>query len=1443
MRTGLRTTLIVIAVLAALVFLLVATPIGWRLATGLLEGAASDATGLEVVIGSLNGNLLRNATLEDVRLAVPDGPPVFTAREIETRYSLGSLLRGKIVVPELRVLDAELFFVIGADGEVVGWSELLGPGDEPHESPDAPPDTRAEPLVVDVAFELVNWHVVVADSTAGYALDVAGLDLSGRGGPEVFEAAVRGSLHFDARGLEGSIEGGFEANVSRGGETVAIEPLTVDTNLGDLVVRGRLEGVGGEGSEETGEELLLSVETTATLDLTEAAAVTGISGLSGTAEIVVSGEGPVAAPSYEGEIRSEGLSFSGVDAVDLRVSLAGDTRRLEIESLSADVLGAPLDASGTLVFPQSAEAGGSGSRGSFAALVAAAGLDLSRVASLAPEEPADIGGLLDLTLDLSSNTFSLTDLNGNLHGGVDGLRIGEVRVGAVSLVGEVEDGLLTVEGDCCTTEFGAEAELLTDGVGPIDFYVDADDLSVPGATFGLPDLRGSGAAIGTVAAATGSISVYVVSQDLRVGDFDAGPVAVDAEGSDGTYRATFSALGGALQGTATVEDMERYALTADLIDLDLATIVTDSLADAMDLGGTVSAGVTAEGVIGGRYAIEAVVTDLLVEARGQSLELEAPFAVEAGPDSIALTDVSIDGTMGSFTAAGGFDYEETVDLVARFEAVDLEALAALLPEPPAVTPRGIIDGRFSLRGKVDDPVFQADVDLRQLSVRGIELSAVTLEAESDRSDLTFTLLGDGPTSGTIAMYGSVPIVPDSLTFLAIDPTREFGVSITCDDLVIDAGDEFLPGVRGRKRISATGSALLVGRSDSLSSVYGRGSFDSAELAFDPVEFKLVSPVNFDLAGGAVEIDTLRVDIRKRRVLGSPEGGRISVSAVLGYGSESQLDVSASNVDVGHLVRAFARELGPVLRGSLSLDASFAGELGDLAGDFAWVVEEPLVYGVGLSRLGGRGSLGDGEIRVEGAEIVAGSGRIALSGTVALPAEGRPRTPAGVVSRSDAPADEPVLDLRVTSDSFKLGDLQNLPPEIDRLEGDLDVDLAITGPASAPSVDGTLALTGGRLEGFDLVEPVTDIELEITAADRAFAVSKGSARMGSGGFGVTGFAELGGDERPTAFQLEADIDSPRIAVRGMFDSRMRGDISWVGSTDSSRLSGNVAIERMEISYSFGLADMLGQRSAVIVIEETETPAANVQLDFDAGIEDRVEIDNRSAKLTLRGSVHVGGTLAQPQPSGGVYSEEGSFKYMDHEFTLDRLNVSYMDPRRSDPYLDLFGTVEVEDRAETKYDVTLEFRDYVMDGTPKLESVPHLTAPDIVALLTFGDTFGTLFETGDLAGASSDAFGDVVRRTFTASVFGIAESALERTFHLDRVKFDDDAINQDGIMESDVTLGKKIGDDFRVDYTMAVGSLGMQRIELSARLTERLWLTTRADPTGNNAVELRFRPTFR
>ncbi len=1445
MRTGLRVTIIavgIVGLLAALVFVLVATPVGWGLASGLVEDAASDATGLDLAIGALRGNLLSNATLDDLTLAAPDGSPVFTASKIEMHYSLLELLGRRLDVPTLRVEDAELLIVRGRDGKFVGWSALGADPDTTDE------DEPGEPWTIDAAVELSNWHVVFADSATGTSIDVTGLDLEATGGPDDFEGAVTGSIRVDHGSLVAPLLGDLSAALEGDGERFAATSLMVRTNVGEIEGDGELVLPAAEDAPPR-----LDARANASLDLTAAAALAGIEDLSGDLPVSGSLAGPVDALAYRGEVRAGSIDAVGIDVEDLAAMLAGDLDALEIESLSAAVLGAAVEASGVYEFPAGeADAG-------FTARARIEGLDLARFEATMLEEGPGLAGVVDARVLLGSESASVVDLTGEIEASIGGLSIGDTSLGNVDLTGEAEEGLLSIEGTCCATLVEASAPLAEDGIHELDVYLTAMDLSVPGAVLDLPDLAGSGVVVVSFAVGTDSLSAYASFLDLRYGDLKMGPLFADVVGSRGNYAATLRAFHGAVRGRATLEETERYQLTADVVDFELARVVSDSLREFLELSGSVNARATLEGEIGGAYSVEGLVTDLLVHARGQQMELEAPFVVDVAPDSVHVSEVALDGSMGSFTVAGGFDFEETVDIVARLEALDLEAVAALAPEAFPVTPRGVVDGRFSLRGNVDDPVFEADVDVRQLSVRGLEFNSFTLEAESDRSDLTFTVDGTGPTSGSIVAYGSIPIQADSLSFLSLDPEREFGISFACDNLVLDMGSEFMPNVRGRKTIVANGSGLLVGRTDSLASVNGRGGFDKLKIVFDRVEFTLGAPMNFDLASGEIEVDTLAIDVLKRRVLGDPDGGRIRVAGVVGGDVGSDITITAEDVDTGHLVRSFARGLGPALSGMLDLSATLSGDFTDPRAEFAWAFEKPLIYGVGLDRLEGSGSIADGVLHLGKTELAGGDGTIAASGTITFPGltpgDSDAATGTDAATDAGAPAAErttragsdeeesPELDLRIVSDGFRLDDLGPLPSDITRLRGKLEVDLSVTGPASLPDVEGRATLTGGRLEGFDLSQAVRDIELDVNLADHVVALERASARMGSGGVSATGFAQLGATSEETVFQLQVSLDSPRLAIHRMFDGVFGGNVSWAGSAARSQIEGTVTVERMDVTYSFGLGDMMKRRPIRIALEEADDPRANVGIDFTVTIEDKINVDSNVAKMEVKGDIHAGGTLQRPELSGTIYADRGSFTYFDHEFELERLSVGFVDPRRRDPYVDLFGTTDAEDREQVRYSVSIEYKGFTDEAVPKLESFPELTSPDIISLLTFGDTFGALVEGGTLGGSSADAFTDVARRAFTNSVYGVAESTLERALNLDTVRFEESTDSDGDLTNTDLTVGKRFGEDFRIDYTMEVGKAEMGKIEFSVRLHNYIWVGTVADPTGNHGVNLSLRVPFK
>jgi hypothetical protein len=672
---------------------------------------------------------------------------------------------------------------------------------------------------------------------------------------------------------------------------------------------------------------------------------------------------------------------------------------------------------------------------------------------------------------------------------------------------------------------------------------------------------------------------------------------------------------------------------------------------------------------------------------------------------------------------------------------------------------------------------------------------------------------------------------DSVTVLRFDSSREFGVSIWSEGFTLDAGESVLPQVRGEKRFRLDGSALLTGTVDSLASLNGSGQFAQLSAAFDLAEFTLADTVGFEVEGGGFRIDQLVIDVVRTHVLGDPDGGRLVLSSSVASGGDVSLNLTTENLDVRHVARALGYSSLSQFRGRLNAEVTAGGFPSDPTASFSWSFDSPRIADFGFDRAQGVGTLEAGVLRVETAELLAGGRALRVTGEVDM--------------RSEDEGSLPGFDMALNADGFRLKALTALPPELTSLEGRLDADLRIRGNIDGVSADGTLSITDGEIGSADLVKPARHVVLDVELKDKTVLLNRASARFGSGSIDVSGLADLSsGLDEPTFF-VTGRFRSPEFEIRNTLDGHVAGNIDWGGTPSHSALRGDIVIEEMNVTRSVSISDFIGRGPTVTVVRRRDDPMATVSLDLDIKIEDAIEVYSNVAKVSLEGGASIGGTLAEPRISGSVHAEEGTFSYLGNDFEIDVLGVSFVDPKRRDPYVDLVGVAEVESRSGESYQVTARMNGYLADAVPEFDSIPYLSRPDIVSLLTFGDTFGTMTSGGSDSGSSGGAFSHLASTVFLSSAFGLAENTLEQLLHLDRVAFDQEASESgdDDEMETSVTLGKKFGDRLRVNYSTAVGSLSNQKVEISYELAKRFWLETRTDPEGNHAVGLKLQIPFK
>jgi autotransporter translocation and assembly factor TamB len=1014
---------------------------------------------------------------------------------------------------------------------------------------------------------------------------------------------------------------------------------------------------------------------------------------------------------------------------------------------------------------------------------------------------------------------------------VDGRSPGDLELSA-----SAGGGLIRSTGSCCGATFEALCSASEEGLRECTLTVDAEDLSRIGELFDVDGLSGS-ARVRMVAAGlsdTVSVDFSIDSDRLEFRDFEIAPVHAEGAWRGGAYEGSFALFGSALTGRGRLEESGDYRAEARLDSFDLAAVVGDSLRESMDLKGRADAHLSVTGSLDRGFLAAGELSALMLSVRGQSLDLAAPFDFAFSPDSVSARGFLLDTSFGSLSGSLVYASSGAIEAEATIYDIDLAEVLQLLPEPPENVPSGMVDGSLKISGTWAAPVYTADVTADGLEMRGVALDTVSVYVEGDTTHVVFDLSAASARSGTFWAGGSIPVMRDSSGMFAFDPTREFGASIRGEGFVLDGTEAVLPGVRGEKILVVDGEALLTGRADSLVSINGSGRFDSLRVSLDLVEVVLSDTMLFEVDNGKIALDEVSLGVVRKRVLGGREGGSLTFEGSLDPRGEIDMTAGLAGVDVGHILRAFAGR-GVDVRGSLDADVRVSGETRNPEVRFSWEMAAPRFYGFGFDSAVGSGAYAARLLRIERARLAAGGDSISVSGTVA--------TGGGTDESLDADTSATVYDLSLTAESFRLGRLRSVPAGIDRLKGTIDADIAVRGNGEAIDLGGGITLTGGSLEGFGLAEPVRNLSATLQAQGSSIALREAGADLGSGSVELTGLVDLYGPSGQTTFYARARLRSPEIVIEDTFEGKFGGHIEWGGTPDASTLKGEIVMKDAVVTRSVGLADLVGGGPRVIVVRPERDPRADVQLDIGFDIEDALEVDSNVARLSLTGGGLVRGTLLEPRVSGGVEANGGTFTYLDNEFSIETLNVSFPNPNRRDPYVSLTGTSEVEDRSGETYSVTVSVDGYLNDVVPRLTSVPPLSEPDIASLLTFGTTFGGFVTGGPQTDSSGDTFSNLARSAFFSSAFGLAESALERLLNLDRVTFDEGEFETGGLAETGVTIGKEFGDKIQVNYSTSVGRFSGQRIEVSFELTEELSLQTRTDPEGDHAVGVKIEIPFR
>ncbi|HEY1724341.1 MAG TPA: translocation/assembly module TamB domain-containing protein [Steroidobacteraceae bacterium] len=289
----------------------------------------------------------------------------------------------------------------------------------------------------------------------------------------------------------------------------------------------------------------------------------------------------------------------------------------------------------------------------------------------------------------------------------------------------------------------------------------------------------------------------------------------------------------------------------------------------------------------------------------------------------------------------------------------------------------------------------------------------------------------------------------------------------------------------------------------------------------------------------------------------------------------------------------------------------------------------------------------------------------------------------------------------------------------RLLGQAKVDAEFEGTIAAPQAHGSLVLSNGDFQDYPRGAHLSDINMTVSGAGEQVKLEKFSAQAGGGMVTASGTLGLGAGEWPVALEITAKGAKPLASdlLTAVFDM----DLKVSGGIRSQlKVSGGTQIDHADIN----IPNALPPNVAVLkVVRPGQAPAPPppehrlvAALDLNVDAPRAVFVRGRGVNAEVGGKLHIGGTTAAPDVSGGFDLRNGTVNMggTSLNFTTGRVSFNGSGVRhRIDPTLDLTASSTVAGAT-----ATLNVGGYADAPTITLSSTPEMPQDEILSRLLFG-----------------------------------------------------------------------------------------------------------------------------
>jgi translocation and assembly module TamB len=353
-----------------------------------------------------------------------------------------------------------------------------------------------------------------------------------------------------------------------------------------------------------------------------------------------------------------------------------------------------------------------------------------------------------------------------------------------------------------------------------------------------------------------------------------------------------------------------------------------------------------------------------------------------------------------------------------------------------------------------------------------------------------------------------------------------------------------------------------------------------------------------------------------------------------------------------------------------------------------------------------------------------------------------------------------LDIHA-SGQVNLGLLQTMYPDF-LTTGTVDIQGRATGTLSEPVLQGKVTVARGGVAALGQPASLGDINGTLIFTQDRLQIEQLTARSGGGLIRLGGYMQYG---RFLEFNITAQGDDVRLRYPPGMSSTANADLRFSGTSNGAVLSGELQITRFSLSPGFDFGAYLASNRQSSVLTTSDSLLNKIKFDLHIYTAPDLRFDSSLARVSGDADLRLRGTMAKPVLLGRTNIQEGQIFFNGAKYELERGDISFTNPVKIDPVVDLAASIRVRD-----YDIEIGFHGTSDKLNVTYRSEPPLPQADIIALLALGRTQ----EESAQLGASQSAFTQEASNAILGQAINATVSnRVQKLFGVSRIKIDPQA----------------------------------------------------------------------